>query len=195
MDNRCSVIVVCLVGMATCAGCASMDQKFPPGQSRLPDYARPPLAVVLNDNGERRFLNFVVRKAQLNTPISPKRVYFQVLTLVGDDQWVRLVVKVGARVRERNGFLDPEGQVLPYTCEWQLRGKGDVVTHGWLCGFIKNLDGTHHTMVDLPQSDLRRSWLKMSFEDVDGDGVREDWTFFVDMTAFDWAKSTNWVAQ
>ena len=60
---------------------------------------------------------------------------------------------------------------------------------------MRNRDETYHTVVKLPEDDLRRSQLVIYFEDVDSNGERDDFRFVVDLSEFDWKSSTRWIFQ
>jgi hypothetical protein len=41
----------------------------------------------------------------------------------------------------------------------------------------------------MPSDELKRSSLSLYFEDINGDGLRDDITFIIDMSDFDWRTS------
>ncbi len=136
---------------------------------------RPPLC--------KRFSEYTVGKPDLNKSISPCRLYFFADTILSHDgeKYFRLVVRKGAAIRLNGigGIDNPENQLHPYLYRWKVLDAKGKESRGWLAFFLRNRDGTYHTIVNLPPDEWRRSVLEVYFEDVDGDGVREDVTFRV----------------
>jgi hypothetical protein len=90
---------------------------------------------------------------------------------------------------DSNFFPDEvlSNQVVPHLCTWQVRGEDSKrIIRQWWPRFILNGDDTYHTYVTLPEEELKHSFLEVYFEDIDGDGKREDWDFILDMRNWDW---------
>lgn len=145
-----------------------------------------------------RFSNFKLSRGDLNRPVSPWNIYIQIFT-VGDEheRTVSCVVMRGMPVSEDSRHMQSqmEKQLIPYSYTWSTSAGDGTVTRKWLAGFIRNRDGVYHTIVKLPSDELKRSSLSLYFEDIDGDGLRDDITFNINMSDFDWRPSEGRVVQ
>lgn len=146
----------------------------------------------------KRFSTFRLNRSDLNKPVSPFNVFFQFLTAGGVHDWTITCVIL----RDQRISVSPEKlqdqlskQLIPYSYTWIVRGRDGKVERRWLAYFPKNRDGTFHTILTLPQEELTRSQLEIYFEDIDGDGQREDVKFVVGLSDFDWTPSTQQVVQ
>lgn len=54
---------------------------------------------------------------------------------------------------------------------------------------------TRHTRLTLPVDELKRSRLIIYFEDINGDGIREDVKYIIDMSDYNWEPTTEVVYQ
>ena len=77
-----------------------------------------------------------------------------------------------------------DDQILPYWYRWTIRNEQGQVERAWLAYFIKNRDGIYHTIVTQPDQDWQKSFIEVYFEDVNGDGVREDVTYEIAVKDF-----------
>ena len=145
-----------------------------------------------------RFSHFKLSRRDLNAPVSPWNIFIQVFT-VGDEyeRTISCVVMKGMPVSKDSSEMQSqmEKQLIPYSYTWSTSASDGTVTRKWLAGFIRNRDGVYHTIVKLPSDELKRSSLSLYFEDIDGDGLRDDITFTIDMSDFDWRTSEGRVVQ
>lgn len=160
---------------------------------------------------------YLVSRKDLNRPISPFRIYVDVETSGHiRDRSIMVVVLRGEPVpaySEKDFFPKLRKQLVPYSYTWHVlkpglpkedlqadaqgrlrpgynvRSEYDFAERRWLASFMRNRDNTYHTIVKLPEDELRRSRLHIYFQDVDGDGERDEITFVVDMSEFDWSAS------
>ncbi len=145
-----------------------------------------------------RFSRFKLSRGDLNTPVSPWNIYIQVFTVDNEyEQIISCVVLRGMPVSNspRQMQSQLEKQLIPYSYTWSISVDDGTVTRKWLAGFIKNRDGVYHTIVKLPLDELKRSSLSLYFEDIDGDGLRDDITFTIEMSDFDWRPSGRRIVQ
>jgi hypothetical protein len=145
---------------------------------------------------------YSVRKGALNRPISPYKVFFYVQTSGNQtERKLSLIVTVGrpsTRHTKTNQKLP--GQTTPYTTYWQIRDDDGSVKRQWEPHFrniTRSRPGDDYltTIYSLPESDLKQSHLLLYFEDIDGDGKRDDVTFDLDMTGFDWSSTSRLIAK
>ncbi|MDW8345261.1 MAG: hypothetical protein RMM51_12335 [Verrucomicrobiae bacterium] len=80
-------------------------------------------------------------------------------------------------------------QLIPYSYTWKILSEDNKVLRSWPLAFFQNRNFVYRTDVRLPLEEFSRSVLEIYFEDIDGDGMREDVTFVVDMSEFDWSPS------
>ena len=115
------------------------------------------------------FSEYTVGKADLNKSISPCDLHFDADFFFesGNEKYLRLTIRRG------------EDQLQPYSYTWKVLNTRGEEARSWLATFVENRDGTYHTIVKLPPDEWNRSILDVYFEDVDGDGVREDVTYRV----------------
>jgi len=129
----------------------------------------------------KRFSQYVVRKADLNRAVSPCRVHIHADASVNrpTEKHFRVVVRRCRPVDldEWGHPVAPRDQLRPYHYKWLVLDESGKVTRSWLAYFLRNRDGTYHTVVSLPPDEWRASVLDVYFEDVNGDGVREDVTY------------------
>ncbi len=92
----------------------------------------------------------------------------------------------------KHGAVD---QLRPHSYRWYVKSDDGTAIYEWLAHFMKNRDGSYHTLVKLPEQALRRSWLQVFFHDLDGDGNRENIAFQLDMSQYDWADTTSMIVQ
>lgn len=145
-----------------------------------------------------RFGSFVLSRDDLNRPITPFQLYVDVSVSGGiTDRYIRCIVLKGRPISP-DILLSPseiQSQVVPYRYTWKIvAGNGSVVRQ-WLANFIKNRDGTYHTIVLLSEEELRNSRLEILIEDIDRDGQREDLRLILDMSDYDWNITTKEVWQ
>lgn len=121
---------------------------------------------------------------QLNAPVSPCDLFFFVDRVAGGrESRLRVVIERGAPIPIRDGQPYSIGGLRPYWYRWVVLDERGAIERSWLAHFQQNRDGVYHTIVDLPEMDWQRSRLEIYFEDVNGDGVREDVTFDLDLPA------------
>jgi len=139
------------------------------------------------DSSSQKLDGYLISKAKINKPISPYKVYFYVDShLVDGEDWFRVIARHGKPIE----FTDedhnpmPKGQILAYFYRWHLLDEEGKSEKSWLAHFYENRDGTYNTIVRLPKEDLSRSLLEVYFEDIDGDGKREDVTFLIKVPDF-----------
>ena len=145
-------------------------------------------------SAQEKHKSFKVSRKELNSSISPWKIYFSATTLSSSagEFYVTVMIYRGEKISYRGdnslyNRIQIKKQIIPYWYKWQLRGKDNKVTHEWLAYFMKDRDSTYHTIVTLPVEGLQRSYLAILMKDVDGDGIREDITFELDMTDYDWS--------
>lgn len=181
MVRALAVGVVCLA-LVSCA-CGPNDDEGVVTGAQGP---KPAVAAGKAALGESsRFVTCSVPRERLNKEL-PYGVYI--------DAWVSTaptsvsLVVVARRGAPAGDLTQPywEEQIVPRLYEWQLRDQDGDVTHRWYAHFLENRDLTRITSAKLPLSDLKRSYLLLKFEDIDGDGEREDVTYELDMRQYDW---------
>lgn len=145
-----------------------------------------------------RFMAFVLSRDDLNKPVTPFGLYVDVSVSGGITDWhIRCTVLRGRPI-SHEVLLSPselQSQVVPDRYIWKVVANDGTVIRQWLANFIKNRDGTYHTIVLLPDEDLRNSRLEMLIEDIDGDGEREDISLILEMAEYDWRVTTREVWQ
>lgn len=135
-----------------------------------------------------RFMTYEVRRGVLNTRLPHDLFIDASIWHDGKHFSVRIIVQRGREIDYAEQTYR-RSQIVPDYYKWQIRNVQGKVSREWLAFFVKNRDLTHHTLVRLPMEDLRRSYLLLYFEDVDGDGAREDVTYEIDMTEYDWEEA------
>ncbi|MBI4847657.1 MAG: hypothetical protein HY808_03650 [Nitrospirae bacterium] len=158
-----------------------------------------PFSTINNAQEPLRFGIYEVKKENLNHPISPYQLYFLVSTHYGGEEfgyYVRVIIQKKQKIIDDGlNITQIKTQILPTFYKWQLRSKDGITTHQWLAYFMRNRDGTYHTIVSLPIEDLKRSWLTIFIEDIENDNEREDVTFHLDMAGYDWPKKSGEIIQ
>ena len=143
-----------------------------------------------------RFPVYQVSREQLNTPVSPYDLYIEIATSGTSSKSIKCIVLHGTAYNpEDKTWVQEQAQVIPYSYTWQVLDKDGMIEREWLAYFLENRDMTRHTCVTLPIDELKRSGLVLYFEDIDGDGAREDAKFIVDMSAFNWEPTVETVYQ
>lgn len=145
-----------------------------------------------------RFAVYALSRDDLNKPITPFELYVDVSVSGGiTDRYVRCLVLRGKPISKETlaSPFELQSQVLPDRYIWTIIGNNGSVIRQWLANFIKNRDGTYHTIVFLSEEELRSSRLELLIEDVDGDGNREDIRLILDMSDYDWRITTREVWQ
>ena len=134
-----------------------------------------------------------VARSQLNKAVPPHDVYFYVQTSCDKaERKLTLIITVGRPSTWHTGVSKSlPGQILPYMCYWQVRVGQSQVLRQWEPHFENRTrsgpgDTFYTTIFSLPPKELRQSHLLVYFEDVDGDGKREDVLFDLDMRDYDW---------
>lgn len=150
---------------------------------------------------QERYKTYIVKKTDLNHPVSPYKLYFVVNIFLFEKEYsLGIIILRGEKILynpvgqkegyTREGFFSKQlkKQILPssYTVTWQLRDKNGKSTHAWLPLFFRGREQTYYTVITLPREDLARSWLSFYFSDIDGDGTKEYVTFELDMTEYNW---------
>lgn len=148
----------------------------------------------------KRFSTFAISRKDLNKPISPYRIFINFATsggLHGGPRMVRCTILRGEPLtdREEDNVRLLEKQLIPYSYTWKVSGSDGRVLRQWLCHFLQNRDLSYHTLIQLPEAELSRSQLEIYFEDLDGDGKRDDITFTIDLSKFDWTPTSGIVTQ
>ena len=141
-----------------------------------------------------RFSTVVLSRDDLNKPSVPFGLYVDVSTSGGiNERYVRCVVLKGKPISPDvlSSPSELQGQVIPDRYTWQIVGPDGVVARQWLAHFLKNRDGTYHTIVTLSEDELRRSRLELLIEDIEHDGQREDVQVILDMSLYDWPSTTS----
>jgi len=158
--------------------------------------------VIGSDGGEsrksERFSSFKVSRRDLNKPVSPFSLYISVATSGGiNSRQLRCIISRGYPISPSmlESPTELRKQLIPSSYTWQVLGENGKIEREWLSQFMRNRDETYHTVVKLPEDDLRRSQLVIYFEDVDSNGERDDFRFVVDLSEFDWKSSTRWIFQ
>ena len=145
-----------------------------------------------------RFASFVLSRDDLNKPATPFQLYVDVSVSGGITDWyVRCIVLRGRPISQEI-LLSPtevQSQVVPDRYTWKIVASNGSVVRQWLANFIKNRDGTYHTIVRLPEEELRNCRLEILIEDLDHDGQREDLRLILDMSDYDWKVTTKEVWQ
>lgn len=144
---------------------------------------------------------YSVKKEDLNTPVSKYKAYFYVQTSGNQtERKLSLIVTVGRpSTRHTKTNQKQSGQVTPYMTYWQIRDDDGSVKRQWEPHFrnrTRSRPGDDYltTIYSLPEPDLKQSHLLLYFEDIDGDGKRDDVTFDLDMTGFDWSPTARLIA-
>ena len=146
------------------------------------------LGAALNVSGGeplcKRFSRYLVDRA--NEPISPCRLFFFAERNPHSPRelYFRVIIKRGQPITMAHGETVSDGDLKPYFYRWVILDSKGAVERAWLAEFIKNRDGLRHTIVKLTDEDWRRSRLEIYFEDVDGDGEREDVTYELNVPNF-----------
>lgn len=145
----------------------------------------------------KRFARIEVRRHQLNTLLPPYNICIEIST--GGPRtmkYIRCVVLRG-EIYDRNAtdYRQIRKQLIPYSYTWKVMSESNTVVRSWPCAFFQNRDFVYGTEIRLPLDEFPRSVLEIYFEDIDGDGQREDVTFVVDMSEFDWSPTTGVVYQ
>ncbi len=145
---------------------------------------------------------YTVTKSELNKPVSPHKVHFYVQTSGNQtERKLSLIATVGRPSTRHTGTKKKQpGQVKPYMALWQIRNADGSVQRQWEPSFrnrTRSAPGDEYmtTIFALHESELKRSHLLLYFEDVDGDGTRDDVTFDVDMSNFDWSSTLRFVVK
>ena len=128
----------------------------------------------------------------LNKPIAPYNLYVDISTH-GDERerTIQVIVLHGEPIGTADEKLQEQlkHQILPHLYKWkQLR-------RSWLAGFLKNKDGTYHTIVGMPVEEIKGSTLSLYIVDANKDGVRDDLTIEIDLSDMDWSPTRSWVRQ
>lgn len=125
----------------------------------------------------KQFSTFQIDR--LNQPISPCNLYFYAdrISHHPRESYFRVVIRRGLPVAFVNGEPSSDGALQPYWYRWVVVDADGKVERSWLAYFMRNRDGTYHTIVKLSDDEWKRSRLEIYFEDVDDDGVREDVTY------------------
>jgi hypothetical protein len=166
-----------------------------------PCLAKPPGTALFKSGNEHEPFakaRYFLSKADLNKAVSPHKVYFFVATS-GDQEKRRLDLIVTLErpsTRFTNTAQRLHGQIRPYMVSWQIRDDSGGVIREWEPHFenrTRGLPGDDYltTIFSLSDAELRYSRLVVYFEDVNGDGIREDAVYYLDMTAFDWSTGSN----
>jgi hypothetical protein len=139
----------------------------------------------------------VVASHQLNASLPPYDVYVEIITSGwGDTKTVRCVILRGEPYNpSRTDYDQMRRQLIPYSYTWKVMSLTNTVERSWLAYFRKNRDFQYLTVITLPTSEFQRSVLELYFEDLDGDGKRDDVTFAIDMSGFNWSPSVELVHQ
>lgn len=114
---------------------------------------------------------------RLNQSISPCDLYFYAdrFSHHPRESYFRVVIRRGLPVAfYDDGEPKPDGSLQPYWYKWVVVNADGKVERSWLAYFMRNRDGTYHTIVKLRDDEWKRSRLEIYFEDVNDDGARED---------------------
>ena len=129
---------------------------------------------------------YSVGKADLNKSVSPCDLYFTATETFSFphkmERFYRVMIRRGKPFKlDEYGRaiapISPQDQLRPYYYKWIVLDDNGTVVRSWLAYFIKNRDYSYHTVIRQPQKDWDNSVLEIYFEDVNGDGVREDVTY------------------
>ena len=125
----------------------------------------------------KRFSTFAVTR--LNEPVSPCKLYFYADRFAHNEResYFRVIVQRDKAITLEDGEPRSEGGLQPYSYRWVILDAGGHVERSWLAHFLRNGDGQFHTVVKLSDDEWQRSRLDLYFEDVNGDGAREDVTY------------------
>jgi hypothetical protein len=128
------------------------------------------------------FSEYTVGRDDLNKSVSPCDLYFYADDALGrlpsNEKYFRVVVRRGSPIELNHGApVSPNDQLRPYHYNWTVLDDKGKPVRSWLAYFLRNRDGNYHTVVTLPREEWNRSVLEVYFEDIDGDGEREDVTF------------------
>jgi hypothetical protein len=119
--------------------------------------------------------------AEFNTPVSQCNLYFYVdFRVYTYEKFFRIIIQPNKPFTfTKDGYVDLStiNQIKPYHYRWTIKNTQGQVERAWLAYFIKNRDGTYHTIITQPEQDWKNSVLEIYFEDVNNDGVREDVTY------------------
>jgi hypothetical protein len=135
----------------------------------------------------KELTGYRITKAELNKPISEYKVYFYIDShFLGSEDYFRVVARHDKPIEFSDEWHNPlpKGQIIAYSYRWHLLDEEGKSEKWWLAHFYENRDGTYNTIVRLPKEDLSRSMLEVYFEDIDGDGKREDVTFLIKVPDF-----------
>ena len=126
---------------------------------------------------------YYVGESDLNKSVSPCDLYFAAHETFSDhsngEKWFRLMIRRG-KPFDLDTYGKPtasQDQLQPYYYKWLVLDDKGKVVRSWLAYFIKNRDYSYHTTIRQPPEDWDNSVLEVYFEDVNGDGVREDVTY------------------
>ena len=123
----------------------------------------------------KRFSRYKVERA--NEAVSPCKLFFYAERFShSNDSGLRVIVERGKPIEFKSGSPISGGGLKPYSYRWCVLDGNGKIERAWLAHFIRNRDGTFHTIVKLPEAEWNRSRLEIYFADVDGDGEREDVT-------------------
>ncbi|MCO5068698.1 MAG: hypothetical protein M9910_08465 [Kiritimatiellae bacterium] len=145
-----------------------------------------------------RFSTILASRNDLNKPLTPFKLYVAVSTSGGiNDRYIKCIVLKGKPVSSDvlSSPSELQEQVIPDSYTWRVIGRDGSVERQWLSHFMKNRDGTYHTIVKLLEDELRRSRLELLIEDIEHDGQREDVRIVLDLSNYDWRSTTSEVWQ
>lgn len=130
-----------------------------------------------------RFSTFRIQ--HLNESVSPCDLYFYAdrFSRNAGESYFRVVVERGHTIPIRDKEPLSSGGLNPYWYRWVILDDKGKVQRAWLAHFLRNRDGMYHTVVTLSDDEWRHSHLELFFEDVDGDGEREDATYILNVGA------------
>jgi hypothetical protein len=162
-------ILCLLAGVWSVFACGSSTEE----RTEPPKAPPPPLC--------ERFAEYFVGRDDLNKAISPCDIYIyaDAHSPAADERYFRVVIRRGNPVEfdEYGSPFAPKDQLQPYHYKWIVLGEDGQPIRSWLAYFLRNRDGTYHTVIRMPGEEWAASRLEIYFEDVNADGSREDVTY------------------